>query len=260
MTSDQIRELAEIVDGAAFHATEIGMLTLQYPELTLDDAYAIQDASVRRRMERGEMLVGMKLGLTSRAKMEQVGVHEPILGHLTTSMVVNDGGVISLGELCHPRAEPEVAFILAEDLYGPVTPAQALGAVAGVCAAIEIIDSRYKDFKFALPDVVADNTSASRFVLGSNVVPPDLVNLGNLGIIFEVNGKIVEIGSSAAVLEHPARALAELATMLARRGKYLEAGQVILSGGATAAVALAAGDRVRAVIDELGSVEIVVAP
>lgn len=259
MTSDMIRELAEIVDSAAMNAEEIPMLTPRYPELTIEDAYAVQEASVLRRLERGEALVGMKLGLTSRAKMEQVGVHEPIIGHLTTSMVLNDGGVIGLGDFCHPRAEPEVAFVLAEDLYGPVTPAQALGAVLGVAAAIEIIDSRYKDFKFTLPDVVADNTSASRFVLGSNVIPVDLVNLGNLGIVFEVNGAIAEIGSSAAVLEHPARALAELANMMARRGKYLEAGQIILSGGATAAVVLKPGDHVRAVIDEIGTAEFSVA-
>jgi 2-oxo-3-hexenedioate decarboxylase len=197
----------------------------------------------------------MKMGLTSRAKMEQMGVHEPIYGHLTSSMIVNDGGVIRLSELCHPRVEPEVAFIMKEDLRGPVTPAQALRAVAGACAALEVIDSRFKDFKFTLPDVIADNTSASRFVLGSELVSVDGVNLGNLGMIMEINGAIVEIGSSAAIYEHPARSLAELANMLARRGEHLMAGQIILTGGATAAVAVKEGDRVRLVVEELGTAE-----
>jgi 2-oxo-3-hexenedioate decarboxylase len=255
MTIDRIQQLADIVDNAAASRTEITMLTADEPELTLDVAYDVQRSSIERRLARGERLVGMKMGLTSRAKMEQMGVHEPIYGRLTSSMIVNDGGAIRLSELCHPRVEPEVAFIMGADLQGPVTPAQALQAVAGACAALEVIDSRFKDFKFTLPDVIADNTSASRFVLGSELVPVDGVNLGNLGMIMEINGEMVEIGSSAAIYEHPARSLAELANMLARRGEHLQAGQIILTGGATAAVAVREGDRVRLVVEELGTAE-----
>jgi 2-oxo-3-hexenedioate decarboxylase len=259
MNEAEILALAETVDTAAASATEIAMLTGDGREIAIDDAYAIQSASIARRLDRGERVVGMKMGLTSRAKMEQVGVHEPIYGILTSSMIVNDGGAIRMEELCHPRIEPEVAFVLKEDLHGPVTPVQALAAVAGACAALEVIDSRYRDFKFTLPDVVADNTSAARFVLGSTLAPVDGLNLGNLGIIFEVNGEIVETGSSAAVLDHPARSLAELANMLARRGLHLRAGQIILSGGATAAVPLKSGDRVRVVIEAIGTAELRVA-
>lgn len=256
MTSENMNKLAAIVDDAAVSSTEIEQLTVSNPALTIEQAYDVQRASVARRLERGERPVGMKMGLTSRAKMEQVGVHEPIFGHLTSGMIITDGGTMDIGDFCHPRIEPEVAFIMAEDLQGPVTPVQALRATAGVCAALEVIDSRYKDFKFTLPDVVADNTSASRFVLGSTIVPADQVNLGNLGIILEVNGQAVEIGSSAAVLDHPARSLAELANMLARDGRKLSAGDIVLSGGATAAVALKPGDHVRAVIDEIGTAEL----
>jgi 2-oxo-3-hexenedioate decarboxylase len=258
MTSDRIQQLAEIVDDAAINLTEIGMLTADEPDLTIERAYDVQEASIARRLGRGERLVGMKMGLTSRAKMEQMGVHEPIYGRLTGSMVLADGGAVRLAELIHPKIEPEVAFIMKRDLRGPVTPAQALDAVAGVCAALEIIDSRYRDFKFTLPDVIADNTSAVLFVLGSTLIPADRVNLGNLGIVMEVNGAIVETGSSAAIYEHPARSLAELANMLARRGQWLEAGQVVLAGGATAAIPLKPGDHVRVEIDEIGSAEIVV--
>lgn len=255
MTNERIEQLAGIVDDAAMNGTEIDMISAGEPELTIDNAYVVQEASIARRLARGERLIGMKMGLTSRAKMEQMGVHEPIYGRLTSSMVLEDGGVLPFGKLCHPRVEPEVAFILARDLAGPVTPAQALDAVSGACAALEIIDSRYRDFKFTLPDVVADNTSAIYFVLGSRLVSATTVDVGNLGIVMEVNGKIVETGSSASIYDHPARSLAELANMLARRGESLKAGQVVLSGGATAAVALNPGDRVRVEIDKLGSAE-----
>lgn len=259
MDSVRIQQLAGIVDNAAMNLQEIDMLTLEEPGLTIEHAYSVQEASVGLRLERGEGLVGMKMGLTSRAKMEQMGVHEPIYGRLTSSMILNDGAVIRMSECLHPRIEPEVAFVMGKDLAGPVTPVQALEAVSGVCAALEIIDSRYRDFKFTLPDVIADNTSAIRFVLGSMLVQARKVNLGNLGIVMSVNGKIVETGSSAAVLDHPARSLAELANMLARRGERLLAGQIVLSGGATAAIPLKAGDHVRVEIEEIGSAEVRIA-
>lgn len=256
MSPENIQQLAAIVDDAVMNRTEIDQIAATNPALTMEVAYQIQAASVARRIERGERLVGMKMGLTSRAKMEQMGVHEPIYGRLTSSMILNNGATIQHGDLIHPRIEPEVAFLLKRDLSGPVTPAEALLAVEGVCAALEIIDSRYRDFKFTLPDVVADNTSAVLFALGDLVKPPDAVNLGNLGIVMEINGVAVEIGSSAAILEHPARSLAELANMLARRGESLKAGQIVLAGGATAAVAINPGDHIRAVVDELGVAEV----
>ncbi len=256
MTNERIDELAGIVDDAAMRAREISMLTQVEEDMSIAEAYQIQRRSIQRRIKRGETLVGMKMGLTSRAKMEQVGVDEPIYGHLTSSMIVGDGGEIELDGLCHPRVEPEIAFVLKHDLRGPVTTVQALDAVAGVCAALEVIDSRYRDFKFKLQDVIADNTSASRFVLGSRMVAPFEVNLGNLGIILEVNGRTKELGSSAAVLDHPVRSLAKLVNMLARENEGLDAGTVVLTGGATAAVHLHAGDHVRAVVDEIGTAEV----
>lgn len=255
MNEQRIRELAFLVDTAAGRGETIDQLTKKVAGMSVDDAYGIQEASIRRRMERGERLIGMKMGLTSRAKMEQVGVHEPIYGRLTDGMIVNDGDTFSLDGRCHPRVEPEVAFIMAGDVYGPATDAQVAAAVGGVCAALEIIDSRYRDFSFTLPDVVADNTSASGFVLGSVVRPLGEVNLGNLGIVMEINGRAAQIGNSSAIYDHPLRSLAELVRMLARRGQGLQAGQIVLAGGATAAVPLSPGDHVRCLVDELGSVE-----
>lgn len=255
MNAQRIHELAVLVDAAAQRGETIDQLTKELPELDVENAYSIQEASVQQRLERGERLIGMKMGLTSRAKMEQVGVHEPIYGRLTDGMIVNDGTTFSLKGRCHPRVEPEVAFIMGKDINGPATDAEVADAVAGVCAALEIIDSRYRDFSFTLPDVIADNTSASAFVLGGLVRPLGEVNLGNLGIVMEVNGTAAQIGNSSAIYDHPLRSLVELVQMLARRDQGLKSGQIVLAGGATAAVPLNPGDHVRCLVDELGSVE-----
>jgi 2-oxo-3-hexenedioate decarboxylase len=261
MTQEQIEAAAAVVDQAAMDACPVPMLSLGVaPNMDLEDAYRIQRASIARRLGRAERLVGMKMGLTSLAKMEQVGVHEPIYGHLTSSMLKADAEVISHKKFCHPRVEPEICFVLGQDLEGPVTPAQAMLAVKGVCAALEVIDSRYKDFKFTLTDVVADNASSTRVVLGSDILSPLEVSLGNLGMVLEVNGEVTHVGSSAAIFEHPARSLAALANMLAEVGEKLHAGQIVMSGGATAAVPVKPGDHVRVRVEQLGSASLFVIP
>jgi 2-oxo-3-hexenedioate decarboxylase len=257
MKKDQIDYFADIVDSAAVAVTPITMLTAEAPEMTLEEAYDIQRASIARRLERGEQLVGMKMGLTSKAKMEQVGVHNPIYGHLTDTMVEGSGAELDRDLFIHPRVEPEVAFILGKDLEGPTTPAEALDAVESVCAALEVIDSRFRDFKFTIIDVVADNASSSKIVLGTERVAPDALDeLGNLGMVMSHNGEVVKTGSSAAIYEHPANSLAELANMLAERGESLKAGQIVMAGGATAAIHVDSRDHVQVDVDELGSVEL----
>lgn len=246
-----MQNLAARVDEAAMTAKPIEMLTAEEPSLSLVEAYDIQRASMALRTERGDEVIGLKMGLTSRAKMEQMGVHEPIYGHLTRTMRLDDGGEMARTDHAHPRVEPEVAFLLGADLAGPVTPAEALLSVDAVCAALEIIDSRYENFKFTLIDVVADNASSSRFVLGSTLKLTQDVDLGNLGMVMEVNGKVVQTGSSAAIFDHPAKSLAQLANMLAERGEILPAGSIILAGGATAAVAIQPGDVVQLKVDSL---------
>ncbi len=249
-------ELATVVDEAARNSEPVKMLTADYPEMTLEDAYTIQRRSMARRYARGESLVGMKMGLTSKAKMEQMGVHNPIYGHLTDAMMLGDGAEISAGDYCHPRVEPEIAFVMGEDLSGEVGPREALSAVEKVCGALEIIDSRYQNFEFTLIDVVADNASSTGFALGTTTAKPDELELGNLGMVMSVNGKVVETGSSAAILEHPARSLAALSAMLHERGEGLKAGQVVLAGGATKAVHVEAGDQVELEVDGLGRIQL----
>lgn len=256
MNNDRIQYFAEIVDSAAVAVTPITMLTAEAPDMTLEEAYDIQRASMARRYERGEELVGMKMGLTSKAKMEQVGVHAPIYGHLTDTMVAGDGAEIERDDYIHPRVEPEVCFVLGADLEGPVTPAEALDAVDSVCAALEVIDSRFRDFKFTIIDVVADNASSSTIVLGTERLDPRDVDLGNLGMVLEHNGQVAQTGSSAAIYEHPLNSLAELANLLAERGEKLHAGQLVMAGAATAAIHVDTGDHVRAAVDQLGTVEL----
>src|SRR5690349_524695 len=193
-----INALAKFVDDAARYAKEIPQLS---DPITLEDAYEIQKRSLARRYERGEKQVGIKMGFTSRDKMVQMGVHDMIWGRLTDAMIVEDGGSTSFKRYVHPRIEPEIAFLLKRDLVGTVTPLHALSAVEAIAPAIEIIDSRYKAFKFSLTDVVADNSSSSGFVVGPWHEPD--VDFSNLGIVVSFNGTPVLIGSTAAILGHP---------------------------------------------------------
>ncbi|MCB1809586.1 MAG: fumarylacetoacetate hydrolase family protein [Candidatus Competibacteraceae bacterium] len=249
--NDILQQLAATVDEAAHIAQAIPQLSLVH-DLSLEQAYEIQRLSIQQRLARGERRVGVKMGLTSRAKMEQVGVDRVIWGRLTDAMQVEEGSRISLSNYVHPRAEPEVAFLLKQPLAGKVTITEAAAAVEAVAPAIEIIDSRYENFKFSLSDVVADNSSSSGFVVG-RWNRPDL-DIDNLGIVLEVNGRPAQVGSSAAILGSPWRALAAAAELSALSDEPLQAGWIVLAGGATAAVALHPGARVRATIAQLGSV------
>lgn len=250
--------LAQIVDEAARTATMIPQLTDNIPDLTVEDAYAIQALSISRRRARGEHRAGYKMGLTSRAKMQQVGVSEVVWGRLTDAMRLVEGGDLFRSRYVHPRVEPEIAYILKAPIEGDISAAEALAAIEAVAPALEIIDSRYRDFKFTLPDVVADNASSSGFYVGSWARPA--TDVANLGIVMEVNGRPVQIGSTAAILGHPIRSLVAAARLVARAGERLEAGDIVLAGGATGAHPLAPGQFVCATFQSLGAVSFHVAP
>ena len=246
-----LESVAEMVDTAAQSAEPIAQLSAQGVELSLEDAYRVQAASVNRRLQRGECQLGIKMGFTSRAKMQQMGVDEMIWGPLTSGMRIEEGGVLDLGKFIHPRVEPEIAFLLQKDLSGEITLVEAMAAVEAVAPALEVIDSRYRDFKFSLADVIADNCSSSGFVLGPWSRSPG--NLDNLGMVLEVNGKPVEFGSSAAILGNPWRSLVAAARLAGESGATLKAGWVVLAGAATAAQVLNAGCHVRVQCETLGS-------
>ena len=245
-----IAEIAERLDNAVLQATAVAQLD---EPLSLVDAYAVQSASLGRRYARGERRIGIKMGFTSRAKMAQMGINEMIWGRLTDEMLVEDGGVIKFEKFVHPRVEPEIAFQLKSPLEGKITPLAAIAAVAGVAPALEIIDSRYKNFRFSLTDVIADNSSSSAFVIGPWADPT--INVANLGMILSVDGMSRQVGSSAAILGNPIRSLVAAARIAAEAGEPLQAGDIVMAGGATAAEALAPGQHIRLEVQFLGSVD-----
>lgn len=250
-----IVRLAQHLEDCELEARDTTKITEDYPDMDWDDAYAIQDEIRRRKVARGGRIVGLKAGLTSHAKMKQMGVEIPVFGFLADSFAVPDGGECKVAQLIHPKVEPEIAFVTKRALKGPGCHIGAvLAATDFVMPGIEVIDSRYRDFKFDLKSVVADNTSAVRFVVGGRPVAVGEVDLRTAGIVLEKNGEPVAFGAGAAVLGHPAAAIAMLANHLGARGEEIPAGSLILSGGITEAVAVQAGDSVCLRIQGMGSV------
>ncbi|ADJ50317.1 decarboxylase [Amycolatopsis mediterranei S699] len=234
--------------------SERAPLSAGWPELDVDTAYAIQDEALRQRRARGETLIGVKLGLTSRAKQQRMGIDAPLLAWLTDAMVLPAGAPVPHDALIHPRAEPELVFVLGRRLAGPgVTAATALSAVDRVYGGIEVIDSRYADYRFTLPDAVADNGSSAYFSVGPVGVEPASLDLSLEAALLEVDGQIVDTATGAAVQGHPAEALALAANTLAARGLALEPGWLVLTGGMTDAVPVRPGSRLAAHFSHLGS-------
>lgn len=232
-------------------------LTDADPVLSLELAYRIQDEALSQRIERGETITGIKLGLTSPAKQAQMGVTAPLTAWLTDAMVLPLGAPLPLDRLIHPRIEPEITFVMGRRLEGPgVTAAAALAAVDCVYASVEVIDSRYRDFRFTLPDVIADNASSAHYVTGSIAAKPNALDLRLEGCLLQVNGELVASGLGAAVQGHPAEALAMAANSLALRGHAIEPGWVVMTGGITDAVAVNPKATISAQFTHLGSVGI----
>jgi len=227
----------------------------EWPELDLDTGYQIQDLNLRMRRERGERLVGVKLGLTSRAKQKRMGVDFPFVAWLTDAMILPAGDPVPQSRLIHPRAEPEIVFVMGEKLQGPgVSCAQAMSAVASVWGGAEIIDSRYRDFRFTAGDVAADNASSAAFVTGPVGRPAADLDLSLEAVLVEVDGVVVDSATGAAVQGHPGEALALAANDLSHRGHAIESGWIVLTGGMTDAVYVPPGASVAMHFTHLGSV------
>lgn len=259
MARAEVERIADALRAAAEAGTTILQSELYPSPITLEEAYRIQQYQATRTGPRA----GLKMGLTSRAKMRQVNVDTPIAGFLPESAACDDGAPISVTGMGQPRVEPEIVFVMGRDVDGPLTAAQAFDAVAYVGIGIEILDSRYRDFKFTLPDVVADNTSARKFVTGGTWLRPTEISLDNLGVVMEVNGVARGYASTAAILEHPIRslvALSKLATRFDARGFSwlqpmfpLRRGEIVLAGAPMEAVPVKAGDAVTVRCQKLGS-------
>lgn len=222
------------------HATP--PLTREHPCFSIDEAYAVQAMLREHEMTLGRSIIGYKMGLTSRAKQRDVKVFEPICGYLTDAMELKPNQNLDLNTLIHPRIEPEIAIILKRSVRGAKRVSDLYPCLEFVGPAFEILDSRYENFSFQLSDVVADNTSASHFVLGTHNLLSALDDLPKMGVALFKNGAVIETATPAAVLGHPLHSVLMLASFLERQERELTEGEVILTGGLTASTTLGASD------------------
>ncbi|WP_233509996.1 2-keto-4-pentenoate hydratase [Actinomadura craniellae] len=252
---DDIRRAADGLLGAYASGEPVEPLTTVYAGLTLGDAYAIQLAQIEEFRAKGARIKGHKVGLTSAAMQRQMNVDQPDFGVLLDTMFHLDSAPIDAGAFLQPRVEPEIAFVLGRPLAGPgVTAAEAAAAVDFVLPALEIIDSRIRDWKISLVDTVADNASSGGVVLGTRPAPLDAVDLRLAGCLLYRNGELINTGAAGAALGSPLNALVWLANTLGERGVSLEAGHVVLPGSITSAEPISAGDVLTAEFAGLGTV------
>lgn len=239
--------------------TALPPLTASIPTLSIPDAYRIQDLVVQARVTAGYPVVGAKLGLTSRAKQQQMGVNEPLYGWLTSDMGRVDE--LSIGAFIQPRIEPEIGFVLGTDLDGSeVSAADVLDATAAVFPALDVLDSRFTGYQFTIADVVADNASAAAWIQapGTPLIPG--LDLALTGCVLSIDGRIVATAAGAAALGHPAESVAWLVRQLAQRQRGLPAGSIVLSGALTEAFPVDVGMSIRAEFDHIGAVSVRVTP
>lgn len=251
------RQVAKELAVAERERGAIDPFTDSEPQFDITTAYEAQDYFVAAKVDNGDSVIGAKLGLTSRAKQLDMNVADPLYGKVTAGMIAPYGEALDLDALIQPRAEPEIAFLLGKELAGPATVTSVLAATEAVFGAIDVLDSRYRDYRFTLADVVADNCSSGRFLLGSQARrPEELEDLRLVGCVVRSDGDVVFTAAGAAVMGHPAASVAWLANRLAERGEALPAGSLIFSGGLTAPIPVRAGHSVTAEFDGLGTIEV----
>jgi 2-oxo-3-hexenedioate decarboxylase len=251
------QEIADTLVTAERERKGIAQFSDEHPDIPVETAYEAQKLFIRSKLDAGESFVGWKLGLTSKNKQQAMGLAAPLYGRVTSGMLLPYGEPVHLDRFIHPRVESEIAFLLGRDVDGATaTTASVLAACEGVFPALEILDSRYADFKFTLPDVIADNASAAGVVCGGRLLPPSALDVQLEGMVLRHDGEVVDTAAGAAVSGHPAAAVA----WLAREAGHLPAGSLVLSGGLTAPVALRPGSVVSAEFTSLGSVTLRCAP
>jgi 2-keto-4-pentenoate hydratase len=255
MPDQLVVDLADQLWEASRTRVPIEPLTDRHPDLGVSDSYAIQTRTIERRVAAGANIRGRKIGLTSRAMQELLGVTQPDYGVLLDDMFVEDGDEIPLEMMVQPRVEAEMAFVLGQDLAGPgATTANALAAIAGVLPAIEIVDSRVAEWRIKLADTVADNASSGKVVVGGRLTPVTDIDPRLVGMALTRNGEVIDTGAGAAALGNPVRCVAWLANKLGSFGITLEAGDVVLPGAVHRMVPVRPGDVFRAEYAHLGAV------
>lgn len=255
LDSGTIARLAEDLERCQLEARRTPKVTDLHPAMDLEDAYAVQDAVLNRKVGRGARFVGYKVGLTSCATREEMGVNGPVFGFLVDEFIVPEGGAIKAGNLIYPKAEAAIGFVTKTAIKGPGCH---IGTVLAACdfvlPAIEVVDSRYEQCKFDAKSLIADNISAMHFMVGGRIASAQELDLRTIGIVLEKNGVPVAFGAGAAVVGNPAAAVAMLVNHLAMRGRELPSGSLVLSGGITKAVEVRAGDTITLKAQHLGSV------
>jgi 2-keto-4-pentenoate hydratase len=247
----RLEEIASHLHQAARTQKPIAQISTQQ-ELTIDQAYEVQELLLQHRYNEGEKLIGLKMGFTSEAKMQQMGVNDLIWGRLTDAMLIENAGKAQRSSYIHPRVEPEICFRISKDIPGELNEHEVINYVDAVCTAIEVIDSRYENFKFSLADVIADNCSSTGFVLGPWQPVPESLN--NLPMSLSINQELVASGNSNDIMNNPWRSLAAATRLATQYGQPITAGMIILAGAATNAEFLQLDQEATATVETLGSV------
>lgn len=256
MDKSLIRETAEYIYKAQTELFDIPKLTNEkLPNLTFDEAYVIQEEVIKIYEENGHKVLAPKMGLTSKAKWEQMGVDSPCYGYIFESSL-EEGDTIKMSDYIHPKVEPEIGIVLKNDIGGSdLTVEDVLANIDYVFSCVEVIDSRYENFNFTLVDVIADNTSAAGAVFSKEKYT-DEIDLAAEKVTLKINGEVQEEGDGTAVLGHPAEAIVSLAKLLDEKGQVVKAGQPIMTGGMTGAVLINEGDLVEVTYSNLEAITI----
>lgn len=254
MDNNKIEHYGDELYEAFVSRRAVPPLLAREPDISIEDAYRIQERFVARRLEAGEHLVGKKIGATSKPVQEFLGVYQPDFGMLTSGMVYQEGDTIDLSQMIQPKAEAELAFVLKYDLKGPgVTAMDVIRATDYVVPCFEIVDSRIENWQIKIQDTVADNASCGVYVLGKTQGDPRKLDITLAGMVLEKNGELFSTGVGAAVQGSPANAVAWLANTLGELGIPFKAGEVILSGSQSALVPVVDGDELVCTVGGLGS-------
>jgi 2-oxo-3-hexenedioate decarboxylase len=257
MEKENLEYWAGVLNGARIQSKPILQISRELASFSRTDAYSVQELQWELRKTAGENQVGWKMGLTSEAKRKQMNLDSPLYGFLSDAMQISTGGTFSLKGSIHPKIEPEVAFLIKDDLEGTVSREQVLNACSGVASALEILDSRYEEFRyFSMEDVIADNSSSSFFVVGPWEKNFKNLNLLNLKMEMSINGQLSQTGISKDISGDPVVSVIQLCQLLAERNQILKAGSIVLAGAATMAEMLKADSKVELKVDSLPAVSV----
>ncbi|MBT8327084.1 MAG: fumarylacetoacetate hydrolase family protein [Bacteroidia bacterium] len=252
----KITEVADQLWNADLEKNAIAPIREVIGATDIDSAYKIQQLNVEKRIRQGEQVVGKKIGLTSFAVQEQLGVDQPDYGMLFNTNEVKDGGTLSYAELLQPKAEAEIAFVMGEDLDGDINMSDLIGAIDYALASIEIVGSRVENWDIRITDTIADNASASHFVLGSKKVNIEELDLENCRMTMTKNKETASEGVGKACMDNPLNAALWLAQVMIKNGTPLKKGEILLSGALGPMVPIEQGDEFTAEIEGLGSVSV----